>query len=300
MKSVKYVVMALVSLVSAGSMAQGVRVHGYLKKDSAAIGEIIPYILTASYPRDRQVVFPDSTYAFAPFEFQSRQYFPTRTAGDTSYDSAVYFLTTFEIDSVQPVRLPVFLIQARDSLAFYATADSLRLDFRVTMPLDSVSVQQLPLKANTIYQRVRWLFNYPFLIIGAVVLVIAILVAWLIFGKQIRKYFVLRRMRRAYRNFNQRFVSAVDTIGKEGTPRKAEDALVLWKRYMEELEQYPFTKSTSREILKRYSNNLLGTALRTIDRAIYGGYDASRDPFVYLQTYSREQFEKREAELRNG
>lgn len=293
-------VMALVLLVSVGSMAQGVRVHGYLKQDSAAIGEIIPYILTASYPRDRQVVFPDSTYAFAPFEFHSRQYFPTQTTGDTSYDSAVYFLTTFEIDSVQPVRLPVYLIQARDSMAFYATTDSLRLNFRVTIPLDSVSVQQLPLKANTMYQRVRWLFNYPFLLAGVVALIIALLVSWLIFGKRIRKYFALRRMRRAYQNFQERYVRVVETIGVNGTPRVAEDALVLWKRYMEELEHYPFTKSTSREILKRYSNNLLGTALRTIDRAIYGGYDASRDPFVYLQTYSREQFEKREAELRNG
>jgi len=292
--------MVLVFFVSAGSVAQGIRVHGYLKKDSAAIGEIIPYILTASYPRDRQVVFPDSTYTFAPFEYHSRLYFPTRTSGDTSYDSAVYFLTTFEIDSVQPVSLPVYLIQARDSLPVYAHTDSLRLNFRVTIPLDSVSVQQLPLKANTLYQRVQWLFNYPVLVVGIIVLVIALIVSWLLFGKRIRKYFALRRMRRTYLSFQERFVHAVENLGVEGTPRNAEEALLLWKRYMEELEQYPFTKSTSREILRRYSSNLLGTALRNIDRAIYGGYDASRDPFVYLQTYSREQFEKREAELKNG
>ena len=291
--------LVIVVLASVQSSAQ-LRVRGYLLKDSAAIGEIVPYILTASYPRDKQVVFPDSTFSVAPFELSGKRFFPTRSLDGASYDSAVYFVSTFEIDSIQVLRLPVFLVTAADSTAVYARPDSLRLRYRVTIPLDSVAVEKLPLKANTAYQRVKWLFNYPVLMMVAVVLAIVGIIAWLVFGKQIRRFFALRRLRKAYENFQQRYTQALEGLGSEASSRRAEEALVMWKKYMEELEQFPFTKSTSREILRRYSSDLLASALRNIDRAIYGGYDASHDPFVFLKTYSRQQFEKREAELKNG
>ena len=291
--------LVIVVLASVQSSAQ-LRVRGYLLKDSAAIGEIVPYILTASYPRDKQVVFPDSTFSVAPFELSGKRFFPTRSLDGASYDSAVYFVSTFEIDSIQVLRLPVFLVTATDSTAVYARPDSLRLRYRVTIPLDSVAVEKLPLKANTAYQRVKWLFNYPVLMMVAVVLAIVGIIAWLVFGKQIRRFFALRRLRKAYENFQQRYTQALEGLGSEASSRRAEEALVMWKKYMEELEKYPFTKSTSREILRRYSSDLLASALRNIDRAIYGGYDASHDPFVFLKTYSRQQFEKREAELKNG
>ena len=291
--------LVIVVLASVQSSAQ-LRVRGYLLKDSAAIGEIVPYILTASYPRDKQVVFPDSTFSVAPFELSGKRFFPTRSLDGASYDSAVYFVSTFEIDSIQVLRLPVFLVTAADSTAVYARPDSLRLRYRVTIPLDSVAVEKLPLKANTAYQRVKWLFNYPVLMMVAVVLAIVSIIAWLVFGKQIRRFFALRRLRKAYENFQQRYTQALEGLGSEASSRRAEEALVMWKKYMEELEQFPFTKSTSREILRRYSSDLLASALRNIDRAIYGGYDASHDPFVFLKTYSRQQFEKREAELKNG
>ena len=291
--------LVIVVLASVQSSAQ-LRVRGYLLKDSAAIGEIVPYILTASYPRDKQVVFPDSTFSVAPFELSGKRFFPTRSLDGASYDSAVYFVSTFEIDSIQVLRLPVFLVTATDSTAVYARPDSLRLRYRVTIPLDSVAVEKLPLKANTAYQRVKWLFNYPVLMMVAVVLAIVSIIAWLVFGKQIRRFFALRRLRKAYENFQQRYTQALETLGSEASSRRAEEALVMWKKYMEELEQFPFTKSTSREILRRYSSDLLVSALRNIDRAIYGGYDASHDPFVFLKTYSRQQFEKRGAELKNG
>lgn len=291
--------LVIVVLASVQSSAQ-LRVRGYLLKDSAAIGEIVPYILTASYPRDKQVVFPDSTFSVAPFELSGKRFFPTRSLDGASYDSAVYFVSTFEIDSIQVLRLPVFLVTATDSTAVYARPDSLRLRYRVTIPLDSVAVEKLPLKANTAYQRVKWLFNYPVLMMVAVVLAIVSIIAWLVFGKQIRRFFALRRLRKAYENFQQRYTQALEGLGSEASSRRAEEALVMWKKYMEELEKYPFTKSTSREILRRYSSDLLASALRNIDRAIYGGYDASHDPFVFLKTYSRQQFEKREAELKNG
>lgn len=280
--------------------AQGIRVHGYFRADSAAIGEVVPYILTASYPRETQVLFPDSTFLFTPFEFAGKRSFPTRTSGAVSYDSAVYLLSTFEIDSIQTLKLPVFVLQPLDCVAVFATTDSLRLNYRVTIPLDSIAAEKLPLKSNTAYQRVKWIFNYPVLLILIGVLLVASVAVWFIFGKQIRRFFAMRKLRRGYATFQAQYLRALDKLNGDASSRKAEDALLVWKRYMEELEAYPFTKSTSREILRKFANDGLGNALRSIDRAIYGGYDTNRDPFLYLQTYSQQQFEKRQAELRNG
>jgi len=301
MKRLKSTLTIIILLAAAGSMAQSpVRVHGFFRADSAAVGEVIPYILTASYPRDMQLVFPDTTFAFTPFESAGKKFFPTRTEGTRSYDSAVYWLSTFEIDSVQSLGLPVFVVQARDCVAVYAVPDSLMLRYKVTMSLDSIAVEQLPLVANTTYQRVKWLFNYPVLLIVIALLIITSVIIWMIFGKRIRKYFVIRRMKRSYERFMARFNEALDKLGGESSASEAEDAFILWKRYMEELEAYPYTKSTSREILRKFANAGLGNALRSIDRGIYGSYGTSVESFRFLQAYSQQQFQKREAEVRNG
>lgn len=299
-KSFRLLLVLLLAGFVTEAWCQNVRVRGYFATDSAAIGEVIPYVLTASYPRDTQVLFPDSTFAFAPFEPAGKRFFPTRTADGRSHDSVVYRLSTFELDSLQSLRLPVFVVQAQDCLAVYSERDTIRLRFRVNMPLDSIPVEKLPLKANTAYQRVQQLFNYPILLIALSVLVIAAIVTWVVFGKRIRKYFLLRRMNRNYRIFVQQFGETLDRLGKEASTRIAEEALWTWKRYMEDLENYPFTKSTSREILRKYSNDQLAQALRVIDRGIYGGYNTTTDPFRFLQDYSRQQFEKREAEVKHG
>lgn len=299
-KSFRLLLVLLLAGFVTEAWCQNVRVRGYFATDSAAIGEVIPYVLTASYPRDTQVLFPDSTFAFAPFEPAGKRFFPTRTADGRSHDSVVYRLSTFELDSLQSLRLPVFVVQAQDCLAVYSERDTIRLRFRVNMPLDSIPVEKLPLKANTAYQRVQQLFNYPILLIALSVLVIAAIVTWVVFGKRIRKYFLLRRMNRNYRIFMQQFGETLDRLGKEASTRIAEEALWTWKRYMEDLENYPFTKSTSREILRKYSNDQLAQALRVIDRGIYGGYNTTTDPFRFLQDYSRQQFEKREAEVKHG
>lgn len=290
----------LLAGVSLSGKAQEIRVRGYFNADSVYLGQVIPYVLTATYPRNAQILFPDTTFSFTPFEVTGKRYFPTRSNDKTSSDSAVYLLSTFELDSIQALRLPVFVLQARDCLAVFTATDSIYLRFSVKMALDSIPVEKLPLKANTAYQRVRQLFNYPVLIYFFVGVVLAAVIAWIFFGKQIRRYFLLRRMKRNYHNFLKRFGESVNKMGADASSLVAADALWLWKRYMEDLENYPFTKSTSREILKRFTHDGLARALRTIDRGIYGGYGAVPESFRFLQDYSRQQYEKKEAEVKNG
>ena len=82
----------LLWLVMPPAVAQeSTSVHGRFESDSVSIGEEVPYTLAARYSRNQQVLFPDSSFSFAPFEFSRKKYYTTKTSGTTSYDSVVYF-----------------------------------------------------------------------------------------------------------------------------------------------------------------------------------------------------------------
>jgi hypothetical protein len=280
--------------------AQEVVVNGHFHSDKASIGEVIPYSLTAHYPRTGQVLFPDSTFSFAPFEIRKKIFFPTKTTGGISYDSAVYFLTTFEIDSIQRLQLPVFVLQQKDCVAVVSPRDSIHLQYRVDAMPDSVSTEKLPLKTNTAYQKVQWILNYPLVAIAVLILIVAAVVVWIIFGKRIRKYFAIRRLKRDYEAFMASFAKSLDRLSSEFTSRKAEETLILWKGYMEDLEKYPYTKSTSKEILRLASDQQLRQALQAIDGSIYGGRVTTVEEFRLLQNFSQQRFQKKEEEVMNG
>lgn len=277
-----------------------IQVRGHFITDSAGIGEVIPYSLAARYPKSQQVLFPDTTFSFAPFDIAGKKYFATRSNAETSYDSVVYFLTTFEIDSVQRLMLPVFVLANKDCVSVYSAPDSIKLNYRVAAVPDSVSVERLPLKTNTAYQKVKWILNYPLVLLAGTILVVAGVVVWIVFGKRIRKYFVLRRLQKEYNGFILRFNQALDKLSGDFNGRKAEEALVVWKRYMEDLENNPYTKFTSREIIRVMSDPHLDNALRSIDRGIYGGLSSSMDSFRFLQAYSEQRYHKKEAEVKHG
>ncbi|CAN5356058.1 hypothetical protein BH09BAC3_BH09BAC3_09430 [soil metagenome] len=275
-------------------------VKSHFESDSISIGKSVPYSLTARYPRDKQVLFPDSTFSFAPFEISRKKFFPTKSDGQTSFDSVVYYLTTFEIDSVQRLKLPVFILQEKDCVNVFSPTDSISLSFRVASMPDSVSVEKLPLKTNTAYQKVSWLLNYPILLGAVLILIILAIATWVIFGKRIRKYFALKRLHKEYQQFVAVFNSSVSKLSAGFTSRRAEDALIIWKKYMEDLESSPYTKFTSREIVRLVNDQQLEGALRTIDRGIYGGYLPTVDTFEFLQNYSQKRFQKKETEVKNG
>jgi hypothetical protein len=293
--------MLIVVLFSGTAFAQdSTRVKGYFLTDSLSIGESVPYVLTAQYPKSKQVLFPDSLYSFTPFEISRKRFFPTITNDDTSYDSAVYMLTTFEIDSIQQLRLPVFVVQEKDCLAVYTPLDHVSLRHQVAAMPDSVSVDKLPLKVNTAYQKVKWILNYPLALIAIGSLLVIMIVVWLIFGKRIRKHFALKRLNKGYQQFLDRFNGALARLNSQFSQRTAEETLIIWKDYMEGLEKYPYMKLTSREIVRLVGDTKLEHALKSVDRTIYGGANSSLEPFQFLQAYSHERFLKKEEEVRNG
>ena len=124
---------------------------------------------------------------------------------------------------------------------------------------------------------------------------------FLIFGKRVRKYFYVRRLNRNHQNFLTKFNDTISELTSNFSALKAEGALVLWKYYMENLVQAPYSKLTSKEILDKEKNEGLGNALHSIDRVIYGGVSSPAiESFDNLRKYCEQQFQLKLEEAKNG
>ena len=81
-----------------------------------------------------------------------------------------------------------------------------------------------------------------------------------------------------------------------------EHVLHYWKRYMEGLEKEPYTKLTTRELVKLYNDAVLTDNLKAIDRFIYGNIKGKpiHEYFSGLLEYSVNRFRIRIKEVQDG
>lgn len=296
-------ILVCISLLLAIAPARGQRVTvrtGFVA-DSVQVGEPTPYFLVSVSSARQQVIHPDSTRSFFPFEFVRRVSFPTVTSGGRSYDSTVYWLRTFELDSVQSLGLPAFVLEGRDTLSFAGIPSSIGIRFVVTTPPDpAIAPSQLELKANTLYERVKMLFNYPLLLIvvGSIVAVAAILIA--LFFKKIRRAIRRWRLTRDYRRFALAFRDRVEELHMRPGVTEAQKALHCWKQYLEKLEEKPFLKLTTKEIRELTGDGELTASLQQIDRGLYGGAALSAGAFESLRKFAQTALDRRMEELTYG
>lgn len=293
--------LSIILFISGTVIAQDLKVNGQFQVDSIKIGMAFPYSLTVTYPKEQTLVFPDSTFSFTPFEIDHKVFFPTRTNEGQSLDSVVYYLTSFEVDSIQTLRLPVFIVHPMDCTSVYSNSDSVYLQQLVAHMPDSVAAKDLPLKTNTAYQKVIWILNYPLLLIIGGVLIIGSILSWIIFGKRIKKFFLVRKLTRNHHQFIRDFESAIERLQSTHSVPQAEATLILWKKYMERLMATPFTKYTTKEIFQRVNDEPLANALRKIDWDIYGeGRGLEKDPLMQLQQFTDRKFNEKVQEVKNG
>jgi hypothetical protein len=288
----KRVFILLFWVLSSPVFGQAVVPYGIFHKDSVKIGESLPYSLWVRYPKNKDVAFPDSLYDYSPFELERRDYFTTKSDNLESLDSVVYYFTTFEIDTIQYLTLPVFLLNEYDSTTLYTQKDSIILDQVVVEIPDSVAVL-----VNTKYQKVPLAFNYPYFTIGVIIVLVIILAIFLIFGKKIKKvirvYWLTKRHKKFLKSFN---VLLLDQ------PIEVERTLSAWKVYLEKLLSQPYSKLTSREIVALSAHQKIEEYLKVIDRHIYGGSKGvdTKSAFEQLLLFTVEQFTTRIKEIKNG
>jgi Sec-independent protein translocase protein TatA len=257
----------------------------------------VHYILTAKYPKTKELIFPDSSFSYFPFEYLSRAYFSTTADSTFAFDSVIYELTSFEIDKIQQLDLPVFLLTSNDSIEIKTSPDSIYLTELIPVVYDS-----LELKANTSYFEVPFAINYPYITIGVGILLILALVVFLIFGKTIRKKLLIRKLKKDFEKFKASFGQGINEIKKHTGPQVTEHTVAVWKRYMERLENRPYTKLTTKEILASGLEDKLKDSLKGIDRNIYGSRDIQDlyRNFEVLEDFTQERYQRRINEVNNG
>ncbi|MCD9019043.1 hypothetical protein [Parachryseolinea silvisoli] len=270
-------------------------------EDSLRVGDPVRFYLTARYAQGQQVLFPDSTFAYAPFELDHRSYTPTDTRDGMSYDSVVYHVTTFELDERPSLSLPVYLLTPQDCTAFESPRDTIRLALSPMPGLDSITIDKLPLRENVAYHDVPQAFNYIIaLIVGGAFLLIAILV-WVFFGRRIRRYFRIRRMLKMHEQFMIAYGGSLAGIHSNFSAANAEHVLAQWKRYMEQLEIRPYTKMTTREIQAALKDDAVTRTLKAIDGAIYGhSTQAATESLANLRDLANQRFAVKLQEVKNG
>lgn len=296
----KLLLCAACTLFSFTVFAQVTLRSGFIP-DSVVIGDEAAYYLTATYPKKLQLLFPDSTFSFHPFEFQRRHYFTTQTTDSISYDSTVYFLSTFEVDLVQSLQLPAFILHQQDCTLVLASRDSVFLKELVTQALpDTLQAANLPLVSNTAYVPVDWLLNYPLLSYVVVGLLVLLFVVWLVFGKRIRKHFMVKRLQKQHAEFVKTYSEQADLLKQRFSPTQTERLLSLWKYYMESLDTTPYTKLTTKETARLLQNTTLGQQLRTVDAAVYGSNQQVEEPILHLKEHAIKTFQQKLEQVAHG
>lgn len=295
-KPLKFLLICLFLLQAVGVSSQEIVPKGRFLQDSLLVGAPAAYSMSLRYPRQFNLLLPDSTYNFAPFDIVAWEYFPTRSDSLYSYDSVVYYLTSFTPNSTQQLRLPVYMIQGKDSVPIWTATDSLV----VATVLPRTGLDSLQFTADTTYTPVAYPFNYPYFVLGLLGILVFAISVFAVFGKSVRKKIKLWFLQRRYEKFSRAYAERLRRY-EAGDPMVKPDELLLhWKAYLEELEKKPYTKLTSQEIADlNMDQKYWLQVLRPIDRSIYGYHEGEdlQQSLTQLQELAKHKFETRKQEV---
>ena len=242
------------------------QVSGYFSQDSAQLGERVAFILKASYPQSAQLIFPDSTYDFAPFVFLEKKTFVSMTTDGVTQDSALYFLSNFSLEPSSYLSLPVFELARYDSITYFTNEAELKLKLN----LDSIP-EQLQFKENNVYQPLEKPFNW--LVFGAVVagILLGLGILFFVFADRIKRLFRKNREKIRWIQFERKWKKLSELLQQNPNQTLADEAIGLWKGYLEHLRSQPIQEWTSSEIAAALDDKEVFIALRSIDIIIYAG-----------------------------
>ena len=270
---------------------------GGFVEDSMKIGQTTHFWITASYPPQFQVVFPDSLFDYSPFEYMGKAFSPTKEKGDVYFDSTIYQIQSFEIDNTQYFKLPATILHNKDCTLIHTPLDSIYLIQLATQVSDTTQ-----LITNTSYWDVKGNMNYPLLWIILGVLVVLSVTVFFLFGKKIRRYFKLKRLRKEYTKFSEQLTQAIKVMRERPNKEEIEQSYIQWKRFLERLEGIPYTRLTSKEILKLNETSELKEVLKNIDRCIYGNGDTNGvyKEFQSIEDYTQHRYSVIVNEIKNN
>jgi hypothetical protein len=281
--------------------------EGHFLTDSIEIGRPFRYSLTYRHTPTTDILFPDTARHFAPYRVQKVAIFATQTTGNgpsaISRDSAVYTLVSFETDSTQLLQVPVRLINPSDCTVVWAQMDTvfLRSKLPALMLADSLAPRSLALATETKLAPLQQQFNYLALVLGFVLAaVVAVLLYWL-FGQAVSRQWRLYWLNRRHVFFLSEYNRLSNRIDSYRVAETANEAVVLWKVYLEQLDPQPYMSLTTPELAERMNDERVTNALREADQMIYGGNytPQSQAALHVLRDVATEKFLECREKIRN-
>ena len=292
----RIIIYSLFFLQSFIVQSQEIKVKGNFLEDSTEIGNIISYNLKISYPKYLEIIVSDSNYNYEPFEFVNKTFIPTISDSLYNYDSIIFKLTSYNIDKTQFLKLPVFLINSKDSTLIYSNVDSIRINEFITELSDSLST-----KSNTNFSFVNIEFNYPLFYYISISITLILVILYIIFRKKIIIYFKTRFLQNEYNNYIIRMEKSYNEIIIEFNRKKLEKLFLIWKRYNEKISDFPYSSLTTYEIIKLGVAKDLSKILQSIDKVIYSNYnlDNFKENFKQLINHSLKLYDNKLKEIRD-
>lgn len=265
-------------------------------QDSAKLGERVGYVLKASYPEQKQLIFPDSLYDFSPLVLLEKKTFISNTIGGITSDSTVYFVSNFSLEPSVFLALPVYELVRYDSITHFP----LEAELKLKLTLDSIPEQPV-FQENNVYQPLEKEFNW--IVVGALIggILLLLLIFYFLFADRIKRMWRDRNQKRRWNQFEKKWIKKTTLLTQQPSLELADEVQGIWKAYMESLTKLPFQEWTSSEIGEELDDPEVFKALRTIDLIIYaGGSEKSDEATSYLLKLAREKHLEKLKEMKHA
>jgi len=232
------------------------------KEDSVKIGDTITLISTLKYPLNLEIIQPDSSFKFVPFEYLDKIIFESSSSNNLIFDSTIYILRTFELDTIQSIYLKSYIVNSSDSLEILSNSDEIKT-------ISLVNKKNSKTKTNTLLEKINSIFNSKKFLITTGVIISIFLLTYLLFRKKINKYFKIKRIKSETDFFKNEFDEILNNYLNTNDINFLENLLLKWKRFMEKLSEKPYSSSTTSEISLFNKNVKSIKTLKEIDKCIY-------------------------------
>ena len=260
----KYFTISLILLLTLKSEAQKIEYNGFFSENKASIGDTIYFISTIKYPKNIEIIQPDSSYNYKSFEFIDKIIIPSYKMNERIVDSTIYLIRTFDFDSIQSLQLSSYIINDGDSLIIISNTDSISINNQI-IAID----KDLKVKYNTIYSKIQSLINYINILTTTLIAISIIILVYILFGKKIRTYLKIRKLNKKLKKFIFEYENQLSIYKSNKLKHELEKLLIIWKIYMEFISNKPYLSSTTKEIQIFNKDIKFINSLKEIDKKIY-------------------------------
>ena len=267
----------LILFLSSKLFSQEINYKIYFLDKEIKIGDSIKLVSVIQYPKEIELIQPDSSYQFFPFTFIKKKNFQSKLNQELIFDSTLFFLRSFEIDSIQSIKLNSFILKENDSLEISSNFDTVY--FRSLVE----NVDQ-NIKMNLSYNSILSILNTYRLTLYSITFILSIFIFYLIFRKKIIQFIRKRKVLKNHNLFKVEFEKLNKQFKLDSNKKNLEKILLKWKRYMENLSLIPYSSMTSKEIIEFTDDKNLIESLRYLDKIIYSNklIELEKIPFNHL------------------